>query len=216
MVVRSPRASQTAPVAGWDEAVAASSLSRKLLECVQACDRSTDQAMNVVTGVKRRTIRRVAAGWSILWCASVPATSLADPLAYELTPFAAAVTGGEFEEEASGSNVDVGSSSGFGVTFDIGADGYDRQYQLYYSRQATQLEAQPAFDLDVEYLHLGGILAFPQDHVTPYIVGTLGVTRFSPVRAATMTRRSSQWPWAAGSRCLWGRISRCASRAAVS
>ena len=99
---------------------------------------------------------------------------------FELTPFVATVTGGGFESAADGSDIDIGSSAGYGVTFDLGAPGFDRYYQLYYSRQDTELEGRDAtVDLDVQYLHVGGILDFPQERFVPYIVGTLGATRSS-------------------------------------
>lgn len=100
--------------------------------------------------------------------------------AFELTPFVSTVAGGEFEATDDGRSIDLESQSGYGVTFDIGAPGFDRQYQLYYSRQPTRLEAEPAIDVDVEYLHVGGTLGFRRERYEPYIVGTLGATRFSP------------------------------------
>jgi len=109
-----------------------------------------------------------------------PALAGAGELEVELTPFAAGVTGGEFDDQVTGAGVDVGSSSGFGIAVDIGAKGFDRQYELYYSRQATDVATDPRIDLEIEYLHIGGIVAYPQDHVTPYIVGGLGATRFAP------------------------------------
>jgi opacity protein-like surface antigen len=108
------------------------------------------------------------------------ASAAAAESSFELTPFAAAVAGGSFESAVDGSDIDIGSSGAYGVTFDLGAPGFDRHYQLYYSRQDTELDGRAgSVDVEVEYLHVGGILDFPQERFVPYVVGTLGATRFS-------------------------------------
>ena len=68
------------------------------------------------------------------------------------------------------------------------------QYELFYGRQSTSLERDPALgklDIDVEYLHLGGTIAMEgQRRVIPYLAGGLGATRFSPDAASDKTRFS--------------------------
>ncbi|HSN72756.1 MAG TPA: outer membrane beta-barrel protein [Steroidobacteraceae bacterium] len=107
---------------------------------------------------------------------SVAPAAAADK-AFELTPFVGAVAGGQFDSPEDGGDLDVESSASYGVTLDLGAGGFDRQYQLYYSQQQTELDT--GTDVDIEYLHIGGILAFPEERFVPYVVGTLGATRFS-------------------------------------
>ena len=114
---------------------------------------------------------------AVTCCAHVP-TASADG-SFELTPFVSGVTGGQFETLDGAEDVDVKSSAAYGITFDFGAPGFDRQYQLYYSQQGSELDVSSPVDVDVAYLHVGGLLDFPRDSYVPYIVGTLGATRFS-------------------------------------
>jgi opacity protein-like surface antigen len=53
--------------------------------------------------------------------------------------------------------------------------------EVFYSRQSTEIaDVSPALDLDVEYFQIGGVAEYSMDGYTPYAVGTLGATRFSP------------------------------------
>lgn len=128
--------------------------------------------------VRFELIRPVATVLAVLAGLPLVPSAMAES-SFELTPFAAAVTGGEFESVVDASDVDLGSSAAYGLSFDLGAPGFDRHYQLYYSRQDTELDGPGAVDVDVQYLHIGGILDFPQERYVPYVVGTLGATRFS-------------------------------------
>jgi hypothetical protein len=67
----------------------------------------------------------------------------------------------------------------------------DAYYEFTYSRQSTELDQitrvppigpAPSLEMNVEYLHLGGLLQFsePNDRVIPYFSLTVGATRFSP------------------------------------
>ena len=102
----------------------------------------------------------------------------------EIVPYAGFRTGGdfEFEDVQQHANVDSQGSLALALNLDIDANS---QYQLYFSRQATRIEPNPATpggtDLDIAYLHLGGTLA-PDTSLPlkPYLVGTLGATWFSP------------------------------------
>jgi opacity protein-like surface antigen len=90
--------------------------------------------------------------------------------------------GGELEDQDTGANRDLDDSSSFAVSLELRfAQGDDRFYQLWYSRQATEVgDDVEQFDADVEYLHIGGTLPFGGwKHAQPYFAAGLGVTRFS-------------------------------------
>ena len=102
----------------------------------------------------------------------------------EIVPYAGFRTGGdfEFEDVQQHANVDSDGSLALALNLDVDANS---QYQLYFSRQATRIEPNPATpegtDVDIAYLHLGGTLT-PDTNLAlkPYLVGTLGATWFSP------------------------------------
>ncbi|HSC09008.1 MAG TPA: hypothetical protein VLD59_19445, partial [Steroidobacteraceae bacterium] len=86
-----------------------------------------------------------------------------------------------------GSDLELDESRSVGLILNVRIDA-DRQWELFYSRQRTELDAQglfinePVFDINVDYLHFGGTYAFASDTSLgrPYIVGTIGATRFEP------------------------------------
>jgi opacity protein-like surface antigen len=107
---------------------------------------------------------------------------------WEVTPFAGYRMGGSFDlEDITGAEVaggaDLNDHGSFGLA--VGLSVYPGEtYELFYSRQETSIEATSPlapFDLDVEYLHLGGTLVLNEElPIVPYMMGGLGVTRFSP------------------------------------
>lgn len=103
----------------------------------------------------------------------------------EIMPFGGFRVGGEFEDSASGRDSDLGESGSFGVALRLGRD-FETQWELLYSRQQSDIEAaappgaSPAVDVNVEYLHLGGTY-YPGEYAySPYVIGGLGLTRFTP------------------------------------
>ncbi len=106
---------------------------------------------------------------------------------WEVTPFIGYRGGGNFDLVGSpnASDVDLDDHGSFGLAVNLFLGGDKTEsYELYYSRQQTNVaKSSPLapFDLNVEYLHLGGTLNLNDElPVRPYIVGSLGVTRFSP------------------------------------
>jgi opacity protein-like surface antigen len=101
---------------------------------------------------------------------------------YEITPFVAYRIGGDFDVRDSDRDADVDDHMSFALAANLRLDEVS-QYELFYSRQATQLAADSppgALDINVEYLHLGGTLTLNEEHwLRPYIAGGLGITRFS-------------------------------------
>ena len=90
--------------------------------------------------------------------------------------------GGGLEDGETGADRDFEDSSSFAVALELRyGKGDDRFYQLWYSRQATEVDNDVEdFDADIEYLHIGGTLPFGGwEHAQPYFAAGLGATRFS-------------------------------------
>lgn len=105
---------------------------------------------------------------------------------FEVTPFVGYRFGGDFDVDTGADttqNADLDDHGSFAIALDMRRD-EESQYELFYSRQETNLEpASPLgpLGINVEYLHIGGTLDVDQNlPLKPYIVGTLGLTRFSP------------------------------------
>jgi opacity protein-like surface antigen len=105
----------------------------------------------------------------------------------EITPFIGYMVGGEFEDpgdpSASADDIDrdLKEDQNFGVIVNLNADGPDRQYELLYSQQDTQIEGDVPLDLKVEYLQIGGIVNFMDNpRVIPFFGITVGGARFTP------------------------------------
>ncbi len=112
---------------------------------------------------------------------------------FEVTPFAGLRLGGDFKVDDPSRKLDVDDAGTVALALDLRIDDIS-QYELFYGRQSTSLERDPALgklDIDVEYLHLGGTIAMEgQRRVIPYLAGGLGATRFSPDAASDKTRFS--------------------------
>jgi hypothetical protein len=126
----------------------------------------------------------------------LPAWATAEPrYGIEITPFAGYRLGGEFEagEEADPStpDIDLDDASTFGLAINWRAE-ENTEWEVYASRQSTSLdtaglfapEDDPPADLDITYLQVGGTYWFEGEHARPFIVATVGVSRFEPDDAA--------------------------------
>lgn len=108
-------------------------------------------------------------------------TAQADDTRFEITPFAGVMAGGEFEDPATGGDRDVEKGTDFGVFLNMNAGGRDRQYEMLYARQGTEVEGATPIDLDMQYLHVGGIVNFTDvQPAVPFFGLTIGATQFSP------------------------------------
>jgi opacity protein-like surface antigen len=99
--------------------------------------------------------------------------------------------GGSLEDQATGEDRDLDDSSTIAVALELRyGKGDDRFYQLWYSRQASEVDdGLQKHDADVEYLHIGGTLPFGGwEHARPYFAAGLGATRFSASGADTDDR----------------------------
>ncbi len=105
---------------------------------------------------------------------------------FEVTPFVGYRLGGDFDVDTGANttqNADLDDHGSFAIALDLRRD-EESQYELFYSRQETQLEPDSPLGplgINVEYLHIGGTLDVDQDLLLkPYVIGTLGITRLSP------------------------------------
>jgi len=102
---------------------------------------------------------------------------------YEIAPFIGYRMGGSFKLNDTGERLAVDDHGSFGLALDVQADN-GTQYELFYGRQSTVMRGGASFaptNVDVEYLHVGGTAPLDEElRVKPYVLGGLGVTRFSP------------------------------------
>jgi opacity protein-like surface antigen len=105
------------------------------------------------------------------------------PKEFEIAAFGGYRGGGRFDIQSSDQDIDLESHGSLALGLDWRID-ENQAYELFYSRQKSNLEDNSPFgpvDLDVEYLHIGGtVVTNDERRVKPYILGGLGVTRFSP------------------------------------
>ena len=102
---------------------------------------------------------------------------------FEITPFFGYMAGGKFEDPVAQSDRDLDEDNSFGVIFNVAAD-RARHYELLYAKQSSRVDGTDPFDLDVEYLQIGGtVSSLEATHVIPYFGITVGAARFSPDRS---------------------------------
>jgi hypothetical protein len=106
----------------------------------------------------------------------------------EITPFVGYRLGGEIEDAATSSDLDVDESSSYGLIFNYALDP-NGQIEIILGRQETTLVddddlflGTPILDLDVDYYHFGGLYQWDGKKARPFITGSLGVTHMSPAR----------------------------------
>lgn len=102
----------------------------------------------------------------------------------EFTLFTGYRGGGNFEETTSGTPLNIEEGQSYALTADIRQTA-NTWIQILYSHQETRLTSASAdplalLELDVDYLHIGGVYEWPGQTAQPYLVGTLGVTWFNP------------------------------------
>ncbi len=114
---------------------------------------------------------------------------LSSPLAWaevEVIPFTGFRSSGEFEDIATSARIDVDDTSSYGLIINID-DEPGKAYEFVYSKQSSQLRSGATvpssilFDIDIEYLHMGGILLEPMNSRAQTFFGAgIGITHFSP------------------------------------
>lgn len=104
---------------------------------------------------------------------------------FELTPYLGYRLGGSFDEQDGDRQFELEDSAAQGLMLS-GRVKENTQWEVLLGRQGTDVDTQgifvddPAFDIDVDYLHLGGTYLFDGDSIRPFIAVTLGVTHFDP------------------------------------
>ena len=121
----------------------------------------------------------------LLLATPAPAATDGGARRFELTPFAGYGIGGDFQDVASGSELELDEATTFGLIFN-GQVNANTQWEALYLQQSTELatgglfDNQPILDLDVRYLHAGGTYIFTGERVQPFVAATAGLSRFDP------------------------------------
>jgi hypothetical protein len=116
---------------------------------------------------------------------SLPATAQESPGKFEITPYAAYRGGGDFEEKEGLTEFELEESNAWGLILN-GTVEANTQWEVLYASQSTSVDItgaipdEPDFDLDLEYLHIGGTYLFDGDRVQPFMAATIGASRFKP------------------------------------
>lgn len=115
----------------------------------------------------------------------------------EVTPFVGFQFGGGFDTREGDLTIEPSANLGLVVSLRTRHDGL---VELLYSRQTTTLEADgllqsgDLFDLNVEYLHLGGLWEMRSDRTRPILGLSVGATRLSPGESGI----DDEWAFSAG------------------
>ena len=104
---------------------------------------------------------------------------------FEITPYAAWRGGGKFSDTETDAGFKLRESSAYGLTIN-GAVSRNTQWEVFYARQSTDaapmgaLSGANLFDMDIEYLQIGGTYLFDGEKVQPFVALTVGASRFDP------------------------------------
>lgn len=100
---------------------------------------------------------------------------------FEIIPYLGYRGGGSFAVEGADQSANVDGHASFALAFNLVMP-EEVRYHFYYSHQQTDLESTTP--LNIDYLHIGGTVT-PDSAVPlmPYVIGSIGVTRFAPSAA---------------------------------
>ncbi len=127
----------------------------------------------------------------LLLLVATPALADGQLRGIEITPFAGYVLGGSFsnddDTDTNDQDVDLDDAASYGLIVNWPAEA-NTEWEIYLSRQSTSLELDSLFapdddalaDLDITFLQAGGTYLFEGDKARPYIVATVGASRFEP------------------------------------
>lgn len=97
---------------------------------------------------------------------------------FSVSPMFGYRAGGRFDEPVTDERVRLDDDVSYGLALRF-EPSPGRLYELYYSRQNTNVE-RGGLGVNVEYLHVGGMLSWPQGAFSTFFGGGLGGTRFNP------------------------------------
>ncbi|HEU4616932.1 MAG TPA: hypothetical protein VFV10_02785 [Gammaproteobacteria bacterium] len=126
--------------------------------------------------------------YPLVLCAPTTIVAQEAPSRFELTPFAGYRIGGELATADASPPSEIADSRSAGLIFDVRQHA-DTQWEIYYGHEETRLESARAFAparglaLDVDSLQFGGTYQFDAGNARPFVVMTVGMTRFAPVRS---------------------------------
>lgn len=118
---------------------------------------------------------------SVLLLAALPARA-EEPSPFQMALHAGYRVGGSLEDETTGEERDFDEGASFALALELRyKPGDDRFYQLWYSRQESEVsDALASYDVDIQYLHLGGTIPIgDHERAQPYFAAGLGATLFS-------------------------------------
>ena len=108
---------------------------------------------------------------------------------YDIGIFSGFRSGGNFEDAVTGETLDLDEGTSGGVVVRI-AQSSSTFVEILYTEQSTRTQAgglltgDPLFDMNVRYLHVGGIYELNDALNRPYVMGSVGLTRFEPQGAS--------------------------------
>jgi hypothetical protein len=103
----------------------------------------------------------------------------------EISPIAGYRSGGSFEDPTTGETLDLDEGASYGLIVNKDHDA-NTQWEFVYSRQETELQLGPTFtgnrqfDLNVDYLSLGGTYIWRDARLQPFIGAAVGVAYLDP------------------------------------
>jgi len=102
---------------------------------------------------------------------------------FEVTPFAGYRVGGTFEDEATGTKLELNENGSFGLILNM-KEAANTEWELGYSHQSTDVDVGgtdvTAIDMDVDYLQIGGTYIGDGELARPFLVATVGLAHFDP------------------------------------
>lgn len=111
-----------------------------------------------------------------------PLAQAAERTNFQVAPFGGLRMGGSLEDAETGEGRDIEEAASFGVALELRYGQEDRWWQLWYSRQGSEIRSPDGtLDLDVEYLHFGGTVPINDEgRVQSYLSAGIGATRLTP------------------------------------
>jgi opacity protein-like surface antigen len=134
-----------------------------------------------MTSIKRLVIpllAGVAASHAVNAQESAPTASAKER--FEVTPSVGYRAGQNFAIDGSDQNGNIQDHGSYAIAISHRIE--DFRFELFYSRQPTRIDSSAASDsrdLDIEYLHFGASTISDSRRLKPYLLGAIGITRFS-------------------------------------
>ncbi len=160
---------------------------------------SQPSPMPIATSRIRRTAAPAVVGtWLVALLVCAPSAAAADERrataepTFSITPMLGRRTGGRFDSPDGDDRRNVDDDTSVALALNL-MQAPGRFYEGLYSRQSTSFERDDGLPLalDIEYLHIGGMLMWPQRGFQSFVTGTLGATRLDPEGPAGSRTRPS-------------------------